>query len=150
MNTPEIVSPEHHDIPEAYLADDEIPEATLAFLRFCLETYGAAIVQSVKLYNRWAVDQTQKSSGDLLSDKPKDHEPSIAHFTTEIRGTAIQKSVGSNEIWVMQRVLDWIEGLSHGEKETCRNLLAECGGADIFDLKLERRLIRVGTYMAFG
>jgi glutathione S-transferase len=149
MNTPEIVSPEHHDIPEAYLADDEIPEGTLAFLHFCLETYSATILQSVDIFNNWAILQTQKSSGDLLSDKPKDHEPIIGRFNTQIRGKAIQQSVGSNEIWVIQRVLDWIDGLSEGEKEICRCLLVECGGADIIDLKLERRLTRVGTYMAF-
>ncbi len=149
MNTPDIVSPEHHDIPEAYLADDEIPEGTLAFLRFCLDAYGATIVKSVERYNRWALAQTQKSSGDLLSDKPNDHEPRIDQFTTEIRGTAVLQTVSCNEIWVIQRVLDWIDTLSESEKESCHSLLADCGGTNLLDLKLERRLTRVGTYMAF-
>jgi hypothetical protein len=149
MNTPEIVSPEHHDVRQAYLADDEIPEGTLAFLCFCLENYSAAILESVDLFNDWAIAQTRKSSGDLLSDRPKDHEPIIGRFTTRIRGISIQQSVATNEIWVIQRVLDWIDGLSKSEKEVCRRLLVECGGAGIVDLKLERRLTRVGTYMAF-
>lgn len=149
MNTPDIVSPEHHDIPEAYLADDEIPEGTLAFLRFCLETYGPAIVKSVELYNNWALDKSQKSSGDMLSDKPRDHEPVICQFTATVRGTPFLQSVSSYEIWVIQRVLDWIDALSDNEKKACHSLLARCGGAQISDLKLERRLTRVGTYMAF-
>lgn len=149
MNTPEIVSPEHHDVRQAYLADDEIPEGTLAFLCFCLENYSAAILESVDLFNDWAIAQTRKSSGDLLSDRPKDHEPIIGRFTTRIRGVSIQQSVATNEIWVIQRVLDWIDELSKSEKEICRRLLVECGGAGIVDLKLERRLTRVGTYMAF-
>tara|TARA_B100000902_G_C27248685_1_gene883986 strand:- start:227 stop:1390 length:1164 start_codon:yes stop_codon:yes gene_type:complete len=149
MNTPEIVSPEHHDIPEAYLGDDEIPEGTLAFLSFCLETYSAAILESVEVFNDWAVAQTRKSSRDLLSDKPKDHEPIVGRFETQIRGMSIQQSVATNEIWVIQRVLDWMDGLSESEKEICRRLLVECGGADIMNLKLQRRLTRIGTYMAF-
>lgn len=149
MNTPDIVSPEHYDIPEAYLADDEIPEGTMAFLRFCLDTYASTIVKSVEHYNNWALEQTDKSSGDLLSEKPKDHEPSITHFNTEIRGTTVRQNVSCNEIWVIQRVLDWIAGLTDSEKQSCRNLLADCGGTKVFDLKLERRLTRVGTYMAF-
>jgi glutathione S-transferase len=149
MNTPDIVSPEHHDTPAAYLADDVIPEGTMAFLRFCLDTHGAAIVESVEHYNDWAAYQSQKSSGELLSDKPKDHEPRITQFTTRIRNTAVQRTVSCNEIWVIQRVLDWMEALSDRDKESCHSLLVDCGGAIFCGLNLERRLTRVGTYMAF-
>lgn len=149
MNTPDISSPEHFDIPEIYLPDDKIPQGTLGLLRYCVENFGAAIVESVELYNNWAVLQTEKASGDLLSDKPKDHEPAICQFTAQFRGIPYQRSVSSYEIWIIQRVLGWIEGLSDSEKKICRDLLTECGGAEMLDLKLERRLTRVGTYMAF-
>ncbi len=149
MNTPEIVSPEHFDFPESYLAEDEVPESTRALLCYCLDNFGAAVVESVKLYNTWAGTQSHKQSGDLLSDKPKDHEPAICQYTAHFRGIAYQRTVASYEIWIIQRVLDWIGGLSDSDKDTCRNLLADTDGAEIFDLKLERRLTRVGTYMAF-
>jgi len=149
MNTPDIVSPEHYDIPEAYLTDDEIPKGTLAFLRLCLETYGDVIVQSVERYNNWAALQSHKAPGDLLSDKPKDHQPVISQFKATVRGTQFLHSVSSYDIWVIQRVLDWIDARSDNEKEACQSLLASCGGTNIADLKLERRLTRIGTYMAF-
>ena len=149
MNAPEIRSPEHFDVPETYVAADEIPAGTNRFLQFCLGEVGEKISLSVGVYNEWARGQSALQSGDRLSDEQGKHEPSVGRVTWPLRGLTQEQSVSSYGIWVIQRVLDWFDGLSDADKATCRSFLETVGGAGLLDLTIERRLTRDGTYMAF-
>lgn len=147
MNAAEILSPEHSDLATAYLGDDEIPPDTRAFLTFCLAQVGDNLVRSVDIYNAWAAD-SDRGPGDHLGDGD-DHEPVVGRFAGTLGGVQSNEWVQSYNIWVIQRLLDWVAGLADSARAECRALLAELGGADLLDLRIERRLARNGSFMAF-
>ncbi len=149
MNTPELASPEQSDIAEAYLEGDEVPAGTLKFLGLCLEVAGDTLVQSMAHYNEWAAQQGHKTSGERLSDDGL-HEPVVARFTGELRSVPSQENVLSYNIWVVQRILDWLASLEADQRKQCRALLEQLGTPEMLDMTVTRRLTRDGTYMAFA
>jgi glutathione S-transferase len=49
---------------------------------------------------------------------------------------------------VLQRAIDWFSGLGESDQSACRALLASCDAGALIDVRLARRLARVGSCMA--
>ena len=69
MNTPEIVSPEFSEMPEAYLANDEVPETVLQLLRMCLTDVGQQFLTSAEHFNAWVRANPRHPGGTPVSDQ---------------------------------------------------------------------------------
>ncbi len=147
MNTPEIVSPEFADAPMEYLPDDEIPETVLSLLRLCIADAGPALVRSAEVYNDWAARHTDRPQGSIISPDGFD-EAVVGRVDHTLRGVPVPSGAGTYPLWVLQRGLDWYAAQSEVDRLVGRELLAKCGGADLIDIELGRRLTRVGTRMA--
>ena len=148
MNSPAISSPEHADIPDAYLENDDIPDSTRDFLALCVSQVSHNLLESVELYNKWAAASELKP-GEHLGEEGR-HEPVVARFEGMLRGVPSQESVQSYNIWAIQRFLDWRDSLDREQRAACEALLEGPGGAELMQLHIERRLTRQGPYMAFA
>ena len=147
MNTPEIQSPEFDEFPIAYLSDDEVPETIVALLRLCLSDVGADLVRAGQVYNAWVDENADRPALSVVSPGGFD-EAVVGHFEGALRGIPLKTSAGTYPLWVLQRGLDWYRGQSEPDREAGRALMAGCGGLELLDLELKRRLTRVGSRMA--
>lgn len=147
MNTPEIRSPEFAETPTAYLPEDEVSETIRSLLRTCLADAGPGLVRSAEVYNAWAAGQAERPPGSLVSPDGFD-EPIVGRFDGELRGVPLPMGAAAHPLWVLQRGLDWFAARSEADRSAGRELLAECGGAELLDIELRRRLTRVGSRMA--
>ena len=147
MNTPEIASPEFPETPAEFLADDAIPETTLALLRTVVDDAAAELVESARLYNEWAAQNADRPAGALVSDKDMD-EPAVGRFETEIRGVPRTAYASVYPLWVWQRTLRWLDGLGASERAAAEALAKEVGALPVIELELARPLTRVRSRMA--
>ncbi|NWG45949.1 MAG: glutathione S-transferase family protein [Alphaproteobacteria bacterium] len=148
MNTPELTMPELADAEPAFAPDDEIPPATLELLRLSLADCGEFFVQSAEAFNAWAPSASERPAGAFIADD--EDEPLVGQFIRELRGLKVQGSANTYWLWVLQRVLDWFGELSESDRATCRQLLDDCGGGGLFDIRLKRRLTRRDNRVAFA
>ena len=147
MNTPEIQSPEFSEAPLAYLPDDSLPDSILSLLHLCLSDVGPSVVRSAEIYNDWAVRNTERPPGSLVSSEGFD-EPSVGQLDCPLRGVPLSSGAGVYPLWVLQRGLDWYAKLTDTDRSACRDLLAQFDGADLLEIQFARRLTRVGSRMA--
>jgi len=145
MNTPEIQSPEFSEVPEEFAPDDELPGQTLELLRLCIRD-GGRLDRSTALYNEWVASQADRPAGSLVSESID--EPSVGRFKTELRGVSVDAGVGLYPLWVHQRTLDWYASLGDPDRTKARELLVSVGGEALVDVRLARRLTRVGNKIA--
>jgi len=146
MNTPEIQSPEFADFPLEYLAGDALPDTLLALLELSLSDWGDSILQSAEAYNTWAAEQTERPAGSLVSPDGFD-EPSVGRFEVQLRGVSLPSGASTYMLWVLQRGLDWYSAQDEASRNPGRELLAKFDRADLLDIRLQRRLRRVGSRM---
>ena len=147
MNAPEIQSPEFADAPMVYLADDAVPDTTLALLRLCVGDTAESLVRSADVYNTWVAGRADRPAGSLVSPEGFD-EPVVGKLDHRLRGVDLPMGAGVYTLWVLQRALDWYASLGRGDRADARSLLADCGGEALVDIQLARRLTRVGSGMA--
>jgi glutathione S-transferase len=147
MNTPEIQSPEFPDTPAEYLPGDEVPEAMIELFRLCVGDVGSALVQSAEVYNAWASENADREPGALVSPDGFD-EPIVGRVDHVLRGVALPSGAATYPLWVLQRAIDWFSGLGESDQSACRALLISCDAGALIDVRLARRLARVGSCMA--
>ena len=147
MNTPEIQSPEFADTPQAYFPNDEIPETVLSLLRLCIEDVSSPLLQSVQIYNQWNKENADRPSGSPISTEGHD-EAHVGFFSTTLRGADLPMQASTYTLWVLQRGLDWFKCQADGDQEAIRSLMRTCHGETLIDIRLDRRLTRVGSQIA--
>jgi glutathione S-transferase len=147
MNTPEISMPEFAEFPAAYLPDDELSEPMRALLELCLSDVGAGMVRSAEIYNAWVKENVDRPASSIISPEGYD-EAVVGHFEGRLRGIPVPMGVATYPLWVLQRGLEWFARQNDADKKVGRELMEQCGGSSLLDIRLARRLTRVGSRMA--
>ena len=147
MNAPEIQAPEFAEFPLEYLPDDAVPETLLALLTQCLADAGGGLVRSAEVFNDWAEKNADRAAGSLISPEGFD-EAVVGRFEATLRGVPVPAGAATYPLWVLQRGRDWFDAQSEADREAGRTLLERCGGGELLDIELRRRLTRVGSCMA--
>jgi glutathione S-transferase len=149
MNTPEIVSPEFWDEPEAYLPDDAVPETVVRLLAgFCRDNtpvYRA----TAERYRAWVEAHPDAPAGSPISETDED-QPNLGPINTPLRGRTITAGSSAHALWVLQRTLDWLATLPPADRAACDAFAADCGAGELLALELPRSLTRVGNRLAVG
>jgi glutathione S-transferase len=147
MNAPEIVMPEFWDMPQAYLPDDEVPEAVVRLIRMFCQDNAPVYQATAGRYRAWVEARPDLPAGSVISDSDED-QPNLGPITTPLRDKTITAGSSAHALWVLQRTLDWLETLPPADRATADDLAAACGATDLLSLKLARRLTRVGNRLA--
>ncbi|HRO03449.1 MAG TPA: glutathione S-transferase family protein [Terricaulis sp.] len=147
MNTPEIVSPEFHDEPTAYLPGDAIPETTSAFLRGLAADYAPVYLATAALFGDWCARNANAPRGMPVSPEGKD-QPVLGPITIPLRGHQLTTQAPLHSLWVLQRTLDWLATLAPAERAACDAYAREIGAGDLISIKLPRPLTRVNNKLA--
>ena len=147
MNTPEIASPEFSEHPQAYLGNDETPPAVLAMLRRYCEDWTALYEAGATLFAEWASINRSLPPGSVISPTDMD-QPTAGVAKISLRGQLIELSVPLHPLWMLQRILDWLEGLGPEDRARADALARDCGATRLLSLRPARRLTRVRNRLA--
>lgn len=145
MNRADADTPEFFESPLDFLPDDEIPESLIRVLSvvacdFIPETRAAAAH-----INAWLADAPPEAgtgaSGRLGA--------AVGQAEFEVRGTAIRALAQPYRFYLLQRLQDDYDQLSTGERKSADRLFAACDLGELPELRLTRRLERVGNLEAW-
>ncbi len=119
----------------SYLADDEIPDTLIEVLKqmavdFVPETQAAATT-----INSWITAQ-----GDLEPGTPIERGVGFARF--EVRGVETSALAQPYRFYLLARVQDEFESLAETDQRAVKDLLTQCGMAEVLGFKLNRRIGR--------
>jgi len=149
MNTPEIVMPELPDAPIAYLPNDEIAPGILKLLEIGLSDVGPTLVDGAAVYNAWVQGQADRPAGSWVDPGGID-EAVVGRVNATLRGVEVPAGASSYTLWVLQRGLDGVAGLSSDDRAKVDELMAKRGGAEVLGIELARPLMRADSKMALG
>lgn len=147
MNAPEIIFPEFWDYPQAYLEQDEVPSAVKVVLRRYCSDWTDLYTQCARLFSGWVEAHRYLPSGSVISDADFD-QPFVGPVRIQLRGRPMELRAPLHPLWMLQRILDWLEALPPPQREQADRLALECGAGDLLSLRPARRLTRVRNRLA--
>ena len=121
MLTPDVQSPEFHDYPVAYPAEDDIPETALAFVRHLLSGYGEPFVLSSLAFQQ-AMAIENPVAGHVLdaqTDQPK-LRPTVVSFN----GSTHEHRADAHAVWIAQRSQRYFHSLDCATQQQVIDTLA--------------------------
>ena len=126
MLVPEIQSPEFFDRPVEYPADDEVSPTLAAILSYLLAGHGQTFRRNVVACNDYLA-RNEIPPGGAFSEE---------HDQPQLGGC------NPHVAWVTQRALEYYAGLGATARKQCHELLHQCGGLELVETPLTRRIER--------
>lgn len=149
MNTPELRMPEFSDLPQAWLAEDAVPQDVVALLAMLIRDFGPLYPASAKLYNQWVAEHPDLAEDSPVSERGE-AQPSLGPVELNLRGEPYTCASAPHGLWILQRSLDHLAALGADDKEACVELAATLGATQLLDVVLSRRLKRASYRLAVG
>ena len=113
--------PEYHDYPEAFLADDQVPETLLPLLALMREEVFPELDDKLTFLDQW-VQQHAVCDGQPVSDKP--HQRNLGQIATQYRGVPIESGVAPYLIYSLRRINRFIDCLPQEQRDDLLEYLA--------------------------
>lgn len=121
MLTPEIQSPEFHDCPIAYPANDQIPESALIILRHLAEQYAEPFVLHCLAFSQ-AMSRLQPATGYVLN--AEQDQPTLSAEELVFQGTTHQHRANLHDVWLTQRSQRFFQQLPSADQQAIESRLA--------------------------
>ncbi|MBT4519631.1 MAG: glutathione S-transferase family protein [Halieaceae bacterium] len=141
MNTPEIIWPELYDEPPQYLANDEIPESTLALLQLLVSEAQQRLRLTAEGFANWVRDTPDHSANTPIAKG----EAHFGQALLDFRGEPLRTTLNAHFLWVWQGTQDWLDNLHGDDRASCDTLLREIGGDQLVAMPRPRRLCRINN-----
>ncbi len=147
MLTPEVQSPEFHDYPIAYPAEDEIPKTALAFVRHLLSQYSKPFVLS-SLALQQAMEAANPAAGHVL-DAQTD-QPKLAPIVVSFNGNTHEHRADVHAAWIAQRSQRYFQSLSCATQEQVLATFASDNGRALLTVPTKWVIERRANRLAIG
>ena len=147
MLTPEVQSPEFHDYPVAYPADDEVPDTALAFLRHLLDRYGETFVLSSLAFQQ-TMDSENPSSGHPLDTQTD--QPALGPAEVTFNGRSQEHRANLHHVWIAQRSQRYFQNLHEAEQNQIIAMLASANGTGLLSAPIKWVIERKANRLTIG
>lgn len=147
INGGERATPEFSDRPRELLADDAAPPTLVAWLRHLFAGFSDDLVLSAERMNAWFDANPDVPPGSWVSAEGAD-QPALGEIVVNYHGVATPQQALGHTLWLLQRPLDWVEGLSGAARVEAEDLMREIGADALLNIRLRRRLTRVRGRLA--
>ena len=142
MLLPEVQSPEFHDVPVAYLADDEVPDTALAILRFIADEYGKKFVLGAMGFNQ-AMEKLAPQAGYPLV--PDHDQPLLSSELVSYEGVETEHRTDLYAVWLTQRSQSYFHSLDATDQALALRMLGKGTLADLLGVPLTTEISRVNN-----
>lgn len=147
MNASDADMPEYGDYPQAYFADDEIPETLQAILRLVAKDFLPELKQAVTEINQWLSDNPDVE-GQCVTEKPR--VKALKQMDYPFRGVTVNGMVIPYQLTMLQRITDFFAVCNARDKALLDDFYTTLGLQDWLSLKASRRVERVNLIEVWG
>ena len=120
-----------------FLSADEVPESLQPILQRWASEYVPVLRDTASLFNAWAAENLETGGAPVpLPRGIGEHQFTLLAGTND--AVTAERVVFPYNLWMLQRALDHVSGLSAADQSACRELLASVGAADLLDLGFRR------------
>ncbi len=133
---------------ESLFADDAAPESLKALLRFVAIDFLPELAAHIGYANDWLDARTDLVAGTNGLDNPAQRSIGFARF--DWRDQEISTAVMPYRFWLLQRLQDFVDGLSAGDRARVGALFAETGLEQMVAQRTHRRVERVNHLEVWG
>ena len=142
MLVPEVQSPEFHNTPVAYLADDLVPETALALLGFIFREYGQRFLLGALAFNQM-LEKDSPEAGKVL-DTERD-QPHLAAQTIFYGGAQHEHATDVYALWLTQRAQRFYQSLDIPSQQAVLTMLSSSNLKKLVELPLLREIKRINN-----
>jgi glutathione S-transferase len=143
MNIANLDDGEFPEAADAYLPNDELPEALEPILRLVFSDWGAELSASMAHYNAWIADQPHLPEGHLVSSTgERAVHPGLGPIQYAFRGVTMTKECWPQMLWHFHKALQAANSLRGDARDQWQALLARTGGEKVMSLKPARTMSR--------
>jgi len=118
--------------PDRYLANDEIPETLISLMRHIAKDFVPETTAAARFINAWLDEQNPEPG------TPVERGVGLCEF--ECEGSSFKALAQPYRFYLLKRMQDAFEDLPVADQESVRELLENCGMADVLNLRLSRKL----------
>ena len=148
MLVPEVQSPEFHDRPIAYPADDGLPDSFVAVLEHLASRYAATFELNARAWAAIARGHQNEAPGFALSDAGD--QPALTVELEDQAGDTRPVTCNLYQAWVAQRAQRYYDSTSGAARTACDELTAQTGTAGLLRARPVRWLERVGNRLVLA
>lgn len=147
MNAENRDMPEFGDYPEAYFANDEIPETLQAILAMVGRDYLPELTTTVNEIDTWLASHSVEP-GDCVTAKPK--LKALKPMRFNFRGIVMTGMVIPYRLYMLQRITACFDQCSDEQQQQLREFYQPLGLAKWLTLKASRRVERPNHFEVWG
>jgi hypothetical protein len=140
MERAQVTDPELWYVSPGFFKADELPRTLTALLEFIGSDYGPELLATAQAYHQWLPG---KPSGSIVAhDGQKANHQVLAQIEHEQGGGSIERVAFIDPLALHQRVTATMERLDPAQLDQYRSILRTAACDTLFDLQLERGVVR--------
>lgn len=147
INGAEVETPEFPERASELPANDEVPPTLSAFMRHVFRAYAEELTLSAERFNGWVAANPDAPAGAWISPEGAD-QPALGAIIVDYHGVAVEQQALGHSLWLLQRALDLMDGLTGVERAAAESFAREAGAEAVLSIRLARRLTRVRSRLA--
>lgn len=147
INGAEAETPEFPDRARDLPAGDEVPPTLSAFMRHVFRGYAEELTLSAQRFNAWVAANPNAPAGAWISPEGAD-QPALGAILVDYHGVTVEQQALGHSLWLLQRTLDLMNGLTGVERAAAETFAREAGAEAVLSIRLARRLTRVRGRLA--
>lgn len=144
MNLAGVCDPEFPDTPDAWLADDKVPETLLPFLAHIFSDWGPELAASASHYNQWVKAHPDLPAGtppSLVTGRRVVH-PMLGKVSYPYRRITMVRHCAANSLWHFEKSAAIARTFAGDALARWDALLARTGGSEVMAIRLARPMKR--------
>jgi glutathione S-transferase len=143
MNAPAIFDAQYLSVPQAYPADDSVPESLDPVLRLVFQDWGAQLAADAACYNDWVRRNPSLPAGHLVSASgERQVHPTIGGIEYAWRGVQVRRASAPHGLWHFDKAADHARALVGDARARFEQIIRRAGGEQVMALRLARPMKR--------
>ncbi|MDQ7051320.1 MAG: hypothetical protein Q9M92_18045 [Enterobacterales bacterium] len=127
------------EVTGEFLADDQIPDSLLPILKHLFKVQWPLLQDISDRLNQWLGQQAIVDKQDLAIPRR------LGMHTMTIGAIEEQRLVLPYSLWMMQRPLDYYQGLEPSQQQSIEDLLIQLDAQQALQFKLKNRVTRINN-----
>ena len=138
---------EFPDLVPEFLANDVVPETTVALLAVLFEEFSAEFIAMTASFNAWCAARPNAPAGTIVQDPQEagTTHPSTAWIEFDVRGVRHRRRDSVDIVYHLQRVFEVVDALHANARARFDDIVKRAGGTELMAMRLSRRI----AYSAF-
>ena len=143
MNRAQIMDQELWNIAPEYFDPNDLPETVLELLQLITAIYGPEVMAVADAYHNWLHEVPSRPAGTIVSiTGQKSNHQAIGMIEYDQYGKTFKRLGLLDPIIRHQEMADKIAEMNQSELNDYKAIMAKVGGQALFDLTLERPIVR--------